>query len=110
MALQDLSKGQLVKKTSGLMSKNRSLREQLSSPVTAATSGAITLAGSAAAGFVDGKGITLPIGAGMEPSITIGIASGIAGFFSGNAMLVQLGTGMLAPHVYANLKTRSGAA
>ena len=110
MALKDLSKGQLVKKTSGLQAKNRSLREQLSSPATAATSGAITLMGSAAAGFVDGRGIQLPIGAGMEPSITVGIASGIAGFFAGSATLVQLGTGMLAPHVYLNLKNRSSEA
>jgi hypothetical protein len=108
MALNDLSKGQLVKKTSGLMSKNRTLREQLASPATAAANGAVTLAGSAIAGMVDGRGIQLPIGAGLEPSATVGIASGIAGFFTGSPMLVQLGTGMLAPHVYNNLKARSG--
>ena len=108
MALKDLSKGQLVKRTSSLQTKNRSLREQLASPATAAANGAVTLAGAATAGFVDGRGIQLPLGAGMAPSITIGIASGIAGFFTGSAVMVQLGTGMLAPHVYSNIKNRSG--
>jgi hypothetical protein len=65
--------------------------------VSAATGGAVTLAGTFTAGFVDER-----FGAigGMRPSAGAGIAIGLGGLFMKSPKMVNAATGLLAPTVY----------
>jgi hypothetical protein len=68
-----------------------------SSHIQAATTGAITLAASGAAGVLDAKVGEVQ---GVKPSIAAGLVAATGGVLTRSPKLLQVATGCLAPHAY----------
>jgi hypothetical protein len=68
-----------------------------SSHIQAATTGAITLAASGAAGVLDAKVGEIQ---GVKPSIAAGLVAATGGVLTRSPKLLNVATGCLAPHAY----------
>jgi len=100
----------LAKRADSALTSARDARHSLADPWRAAKEGLSVLGGSAVAGVLDAKAPRIPMGqASVAPSLVVGLVAIGAGIGAGYPMAVDVGIGMVAPHVYIGVGTAASS-